>query len=383
MHPDQSLAYQYDLVNHGDLYDLLTAAVGRGNAPEVVMVDYVWVAGLAQAGFLYALEDLGPQWSQRTSRSEFYDVFLVANSFDGKLYGLPVKADASLLWYRKDWFADEGLLPPSNWDELRQVSDRFRQPTVKARYGLDVPLAFPGGTAAGEATVYNLMPLVWSAGGQIFEGETVAIDTPPTREALAFLRELVSSYDAGSPSVIELGVDDTPHLFAQGRAAMALGGSYEEDLIRGVGGWDEAGFRKVVGCAPPPAAPGRGPVSAVGGISYVILRQGRRPEQVLDLLESAIDPKIVGQLYRTLGQGTSCPSLNAILGPDEEPVLAQATDLMSSGRSRPSIPEYVKVSRQLQLMFQRAISEEQPIEEITARTAEFIAVVSERPVRVV
>ena len=113
----------------------------------------------------------------------------------------------------------------------------------------------------------------------------------------------------------------------------------------------------------------------------MILRQGRRPGQVLDLLELAIDPKVVGQLYRSLGQGTSCASLNAVLGSEQEPVLAQASDLMSTGRSRPSIPEYVKVSRQLQLMFQRAISEEAPIEEITARAAEFIGVVSERPVK--
>ena len=54
---------------------------------------------------------------------------------------------------------------------------------------------------------------------------------------------------------------------------------------------------------------------------------------------------------------------------------------MSTGRSRPSIPEYVKVSRQLQLMFQRAISEQVSIAEITARAAEFMGAVSERPVK--
>jgi hypothetical protein len=52
--------------------------------------------------------------------------------------------------------------------------------------------------------------------------------------------------------------------------------------------------------------------------------------------------------------------------------------MVASGRARPSIPEYFKVSRQLQAMFEAAISDSAPVEEIVRRTAEFVSVISAR-----
>jgi hypothetical protein len=53
--------------------------------------------------------------------------------------------------------------------------------------------------------------------------------------------------------------------------------------------------------------------------------------------------------------------------------------MTASARARPSIPGYVKISRQLQAMFAEVISGTAPIDEITQRTAAFIGVISERP----
>ncbi len=165
-HRGQEISFEVEVVSHTRLYDLLNEAVGSGAAPDVAMVDCVWVAGLARSGFLYPLEELGSPWNHSAFGKDLYPAFVQANSFDGRLYGLPVKADVSLLWYRKDWFNQEGLEPPRDWDDLLRVARHFLQPEVRSRYGLAHPLAFPGGTASGEAAVYALMPFVWSAGGR-------------------------------------------------------------------------------------------------------------------------------------------------------------------------------------------------------------------------
>jgi hypothetical protein len=55
--------------------------------------------------------------------------------------------------------------------------------------------------------------------------------------------------------------------------------------------------------------------------------------------------------------------------------------MIASGRARPSIPEYVKVSRQLQRMFEAAIFGGEPVDDIVSRTARFIGVVAELPCR--
>jgi len=379
--PTCRLSLQVETVSHGQLYNQLGAAVGSGAAPDVAMVDCVWVAGLAQAGFLYALEEMNSRWNQDEFVQNLYPAFVAANSFNGLLYGVPVKADVSLLWYRRDWFDAEGLEPPQDWDALVEVGRYFLQPAVRQRYGMPYPFVFPGGSAAGEATVYNLMPLVWSAGAAIFDGETVVLDAAGTRRALQFLRDVVNLHRISPIEIVDFREDTAVRLFAAGKAAMALGGSYESDIILEASGWNREEFHQRVGFVPSPAAPGGKTISTVGGTSYVILRQSQHPALTMDLLRVATDPAIVGELFRTMWYNSPNPSFNETLSPDSEPLLAWTGRMLASGRARPSIPEYVKVSRQLQAMFEAAIAETVPIDQIARRAAEFIGVISERPCR--
>jgi multiple sugar transport system substrate-binding protein len=384
-HPEQIIAFSIEVVAHDILYSRLSAAVGNGAAPDAAMVDSVWVAGLAQAGFLYALDelDLGDQWNYSEFIRDLYASFVHANSFNDRLYGLPLKADTSLLWYRKDWLAGEGIAPPRDWDELAAAARHFLRPEVQNRYGLTHPLAFPGGPGGGEATVYNLMPFIWSAGADVFDAEAacVTLDAPEARRALQFLRDLVRVHRAASPDVVNYHWDTTPYLLASGQAAMALGGSYESDILLAVSGWSTTEFEQRIGYAPPPAAPGMAPLSTVGGTSYVILRQCADPALVMQVLKLAVRPDVVGELYLSKLQNSPSRSFNAWVAPNAPPFLSQAADMIASGRARPSIPEYFKVSRQLQTMFEVAITGTMPVEEIVRRTAEFIGAISERPCR--
>lgn len=376
-HPEQKATFDVEVVDHSQFYGLLSAAVGSGTAPDVAMVDGVWVAGLAQSGFLYAFEDLDSQGDRDGSVADLYPAFIEANSFDGRLYGLPIKTDASLLWYRRDWFAEEGLEPPQDWDDLLEVARHFLQPQVQERYGLVAPLAFPAGKAAGEATVYSLMPFIWSAGGGVFDtgAERVVLDGPGARRALQFLRELVTLHRVSLPDVVHYRWDTTPWLFGSGEVAMALGGSYESRIIRDTGGWADGEFAQRVGCVAPPAAPGGGPVSTVGGTSYVILRQCQRPALVMEVLRSAIHPDVVGDLYCSMLQSLPCLSFDAFLSPQAEPLLTRVSSMIAAGRARPSIPGYFRVSRQLQAMFEAAIADSAPVDDIVRRAAEFIGVI--------
>jgi hypothetical protein len=221
------------------------------------------------------------------------------------------------------------------------------------------------------------MPFIWSAGGGVFDagGKRVVLDGPGARRALQFLRELVTLHRVSLPDVVDCRWDTTPWLFGSGKVAMALGGSYESRIIRDMSGWGDGEFDQRVGCVAPPAAPGGDRVSTVGGTSYVILRQCRRPAQVMDVLRSAIHPDVVGDLYRSMLQSLPCLSFDAFLSPQAEPLLARVSSMIAAGRARPSIPGYFKVSRQLQAMFEAAIVDSAPVDDIVRRTAEFIGVI--------
>lgn len=375
------VAFDMEIVSHSEFYDSLRSAVGSGSAPDLAMVDTVWVAGLANSGFLFALDELGFPWDQSESRPALYQVLFDANSLEGRLYSLPVKTDASLLWYRRDWFTQEGIVPPRNWDDLLDVSLYFLQPAVKERHGLDYSLAFPGGTAGGEGTVYSLMPFIWSAGGEIIDTDAsrVVLDSPETASALRFLRQLVRRYGVTSPDVVDHEDNTSLRLFAEGKVAMALGGSYEADLVQATAGWGDADFFARVGVVPPPAPSGQDPVSTVGGTSCVILRQSESPALAAEVLQVATDPDVVGDLYCSMWLSLPGPAFDSRLDPEADSLLTQVSQMIAGGRARPSIPEYVKVSRQLQAMFEATISGDDPVEQIVRRTTEFISVITELP----
>ena len=88
-HPDQRVAFDVNVVPHDAFYDLLSTAVGGGTAPDLAMVDSVWVAGLAKSGFLYALEDLESPWSHSGFGQDLYAVFVVQP--DGEMMLRPVE----------------------------------------------------------------------------------------------------------------------------------------------------------------------------------------------------------------------------------------------------------------------------------------------------
>ena len=181
--------------------------------------------------------------SIRQRQAELYPAFAAANSYDGRLYALPFRADVSLLWYRQDWFAQEGIAPPRDWDDLRHVAEHFSKPAVKASYGLEAPLAFPGGRAGGESTVYSLMPFVGRLAADVFQDDVVVSGGPGTRLALAFLRSGGAGWTQ-SPDVTFFQWSTAPWMFAKGKVAMSLGGSYETDFIMDASGWTREEFMR-------------------------------------------------------------------------------------------------------------------------------------------
>jgi multiple sugar transport system substrate-binding protein len=373
----QPITVQSTTVDHNAFYSSLSTAIGAGTAPDVAMVDCVWVAGLARAGFLFPLDEIDPYFDQRGLASRLYPAFAQANSYEGHLYGMPAKADASLLWYRQDWFEQEGLAPPKDWDDLVSVSKYFGRGDVARRYMISHPLALPGGRSAGEATVYNLMPFIWSAGGQLLHDGQVVLNSSETRQALEFLRGLGSLGIIEPAEIAQYRWDTGPYMLAKGQVAMALGGSYQAELILRMSRWRREEFPARVGCVPLPAAPGMAPVSTIGGTSYVVLRQCECADVVLDFLRLATEPRVIESIYRSILLNLPYPSFLELLDPERDRLLVDVAQLIASGRARPSIPGYFRVSRQLQSMFESVISGEGPIEDIVQRTADFVRVLLE------
>jgi ABC-type glycerol-3-phosphate transport system substrate-binding protein len=341
------------------------------------MLDCVWVSEFAQAGYLFPLKTLDSDWVDREYTTDIYPASKAANAYQGDLYGIQFETDISLLWYHKDWFDQEGITPPRNWDELLKVAHHFMQPEVAARYATGPhALAFPGGTAGGEATVYNLTPFIWSAGGEFFKNGYVTLNSPATFEALEFLRSLIKK-NISPVDVVGFTWDQVPRQFGTGKFAMTIGGSYEAGVISEAAGWSRGEFSERVGQIPIPAAPGREPAATLGGMSCAVFRQSRHPELAIGVLQTAMQTDLLLEFCRLTMQHTPRPSLTGHFVATSEPFLAETGKMLSAARARPAIPEYAIISRQLQEMFQSILTTTTPIPEVVSRTCDFINVVTD------
>ena len=82
---------------------------------------------------------------------------LVKNAqLDGKQYGVPWYAGVRAVYYRTDWFAEAGVKPPTNWDEMVAAAK-----TVQAKKPGTYGIALPGNS---ELPFYSFL---WSAGAEI------------------------------------------------------------------------------------------------------------------------------------------------------------------------------------------------------------------------
>ncbi len=371
-HPDAHLELAFEVVPFRELYDHLSMAVARGQAPDISVLDSVWVAEFAHRRYLLPPEELDPSWVAKITQ-DLYPPIRAANSYQGALCTIPTNADTTVLWYRKDWFEAERLLPPKTWKELVAIGHHFRQPSIRTRYGLgEFPLAFVAGKAGGETTTYQLLPFLWSFGADMIQDGSVVLDSPATRRALAFLKALIDQEKLASPAVVAHHRKAAVQAFARGEVAMTFGGTYENYIIRTIAGWDMGDFLKHVGFIPLPAGPNSRPATLVGGMTFGLYRQSRHPELALSLIQRMITPEVLKPFSLTTGHNSAYMSVSQTIGPEEDGFLRMTAPLVAQSRSRPTLPSYERVSAHFQEMIESCLTGRLPCEDAISRAAERI-----------
>lgn len=380
-HPSQLVRLRFQMVGQAELRERLMHAVANGAATDLALLDSAWVAEFAERGYLQSLASINPHIASRLT-ADLVPPLLAENTVRGELVAMPADADFALLWYRRDWFTAEELTPPRTWDELLQCARHFQRAAVRDRYDLGLyPLTFAGGADAGETTAYQLLPILWSAGADVIANHQVVLNSPPARNAVSFVANLVRKHGVAPRSVVSSSWNGPALAFAAEAVAMSLGGSYEGALIRAAAGWDEAEFLQRVGFMPIPAGPNGIQTTVLGGLSYAIFRQSPRSARALDLLERASRPEVLRVFCAQTGQNPPTISTSQSLLAEREPFLYATAQLFAYARPRWPIAEYARVSAQLVRMFESTILGESEAEEAVARAAAVIAGITGLPER--
>jgi multiple sugar transport system substrate-binding protein len=354
------------------LHQFLTHAVAEGQAPDLAILDSVWIPEFAADGFLLSLEDLDGAWLRDEHEPDFLEPIVKANRYEGLTFGVSPFANVAGLWYRRSALERLGLQPPRTWAELRAVA------RAAAESGTPHPIVMTGGSKGGETTAYCLIAFLESNGAHVLGPDGVALDSPATAQALRFLRSLI---DDGLMSAEVLGYEWTKpvRLLAEGKAIISFGGSYETRTLAEVLEvpldelWDHVGF------IPVPAGPAGAPATVAGTMSYGIFRQASQPGLAMRLLQSAVAPEGLAQMARTTGRIPARRSAVALAAPSP-PFLSQTVGLLERAAIRPSTPLYPRVSAQLQAMLEATLTGRLGAAAAARRTSELIGAITGLPV---
>jgi multiple sugar transport system substrate-binding protein len=307
---------------------------------DVMMLDVVWIAEFARAGWLL---DLSPLLAAGETAPHFPSA-VAAATYDGRVWALPWNMNVGLLYYRTDLLAKYGFQPPGTWDELVGQVRRIR--------GAEHDPQLEGYLWQGkqyEGLVVNVLEAFWGNGTRLL-AEDGRLFPEPRRaaEALAFLRGLIER--GVSPGWVTAADEElSRRAFGEGHAIFLRNWPYALDLFQA----PDSRVRGRVGIAPLPGhEPGAAAGGSTGGSHLGISRRTAHPDAALALVRFLTSAH--AQLAMVSGAALY-PSRQAIYhDPDvvrSHPMLPRIHALMLTGRPRPVAPYYLVLSSTLQPEF--------------------------------
>ncbi|MFF0967698.1 ABC transporter substrate-binding protein [Streptomyces sp. NPDC003703] len=202
----------------------LRTAMGSPGAPDLF---FNWGGGSVKAykdaGQLVDLTDAIA--ADPVLKNGFLPSVLAAGALGGRDYGIPMRGmQPVILFYNKSLFAEHRLRPPTTWDQLLDNNARLKKAGI-------TPFALGGSDIWPE--LMWLEYLVDRIGGpEVFDrvknGDPAGWGDPAVLKAAETVRQLIDdgAFGTGFSSVAYTN-GGAPALFARGRAAMHLMGSWE------------------------------------------------------------------------------------------------------------------------------------------------------------
>lgn len=352
-HPELSISPQY--VPTGDaLIQKLITAVQSGTAPDISWIHSNYLPNLVQADAIFPMKEFihGPNGLSKEDLADIYPALLQAASWKETLYSMPMEATNLGLLYNKEHFREAGLdpdQPPRTWDELAEYASKLtvdRNGDGKPdQVGMFIPV-FPASGQYSDWMVWQWMPFLWQAGGEIINAEQtrVLFNSDAGVRALNFWKQIYAALNLRSFTT------DYEAAFPSGVLSMAFDGPW--NLPR----WKDRKIDWAIGGLP------AGPVKRatnVGGEYLAIFKQSKHPHEAWKFLRWMATPEVQARWSMLSGY---LPIRHAALRIeeykrylDEHPGLKEYVAQMDYGQSPPPIDYFsLEISRAMAEAIEKA-----------------------------
>jgi len=323
-HPDITLITRTAPSASDALHQYLLTTLEGGGDLDVVVVDTIWVAEFARAGWIAELP-VSPDEIRRELVTAAAESVIV----DGRVWALPWWIDVGVLYTRTD-VAD----PPRTFDELM----------IAARRGSPGGYLFQG--RQYEGLVCNVYETIWGFGGA--SDAHLVLNTREARAALSFLAALVR--EGVSPrAVTSAGEEECRRTFQSGRAALMRNWPYA---------WAELQHSAIAGKVAMTALPSYGGSPGNGCLGGWHLAMSARVPKAKQPFATALIRHLTSEasqavLARAFGRA---PARRALYRRDDLPATRLLEGIVEHARPRPVSPWYPRVSDVLQGEFSAVVS---------------------------
>jgi multiple sugar transport system substrate-binding protein len=272
-------------IPHTEMVGKIAQGIASGEVPDLMGMDLIYAPQFEKAQQLVDLTDRVRDWPELKTASKGH---MTVATYEDRLYGVPLYADVSALFYNKDLFTKAGLdpeKPPTSLSELREYADKI------TALGGDVKGYYLPGNCAG-CNIFTVGPLMWASGAKI---EATGPDDEPltgdgVKQVLQFARDMVKAGNVHSGARAENG--ETFHLqFGSGKVGMMGTGNFNITLARQQNPKMKFGIALLPGTAPNSSA------SFIGGDLVVVPKGSDRVADAVNFMKFLLSDEVQVEVY--------------------------------------------------------------------------------------
>jgi multiple sugar transport system substrate-binding protein len=280
-------------IEHDAMVPKLAQAIASNTAPDLLGMDLIYGPQFETAGQLYDVTDMiGNDPSLATASPGHMKV----STYQDRLYGVPLYADVSVLFWNKALFRQAGLdpeRPPTNMQEIHDMASKISA-LGNGVYGFYLP-----GNCAG-CNIFTVGPYIWASGGKI-EPATCGDEPLVGDNIKTVLTQLRSMQQQGliDPAAQSENGDTFAEVFGSGKVGIMGTGNFNVVLAKQQNPGIDIGVTLIPGLDTGQVA------SFAGGDIVAIPKTSKRVNDAVDFERYILSPDVQVNVYSKAGNLTT------------------------------------------------------------------------------
>lgn len=283
--PDRQI--KMTLIPSPEMVPKLAQAIASGEVPDLMGMDLIYGPQFEAAGQLVDITDQVKDWPELKTASPGH---MMVSTYKDRIYGVPLYADVSVLYWNKRLFKAAGLDPEVGPQSLGEIKEMAKKIT-----GVEDGASgyFLAGNCAG-CNIFTFAPLIWASGGTV--EPTSATDEPlkgePVKQVFEWAR---SMWKEGliKPEAQAVSSEDFHLQFATDKYGIFGTGNFNLALLQSQNPamFDEVGVGFLPGVE-------KGQVASFAGGDIVTIPKGsKRVQDAVDFMKFILSDEVQVEVY--------------------------------------------------------------------------------------